>query len=64
MFKLNNKTFTIRYRIIEPNIIGNTSEQYIAHNCNSWIDAINKMNYDILRKGEYYVIDYFYETED
>lgn len=60
----NNKTFTIQYHFVEPKNIGNTSEQYIAHNCNSWIDAINQMNCDILRKGKIYIIDYFYETED
>lgn len=64
MFKLNNKTFTIQYRIVEPNNIGNTSEQYVAYNCNSWIDAINQMNCDMFREGNFYVIEYFYETED
>ena len=60
----NNKTFIIHYHIVEPNDINNTNEQYVAHNCNSWIDAINQMNYDILREGKFYIIDYFYETED
>lgn len=60
----NNKTFTINYHIVDPNDIGTTSEQYIAPNCNSWIDAINQMNYDILKEGKYYMIDYAYETED
>lgn len=64
MFKLNNKTFTIRYHIVDPKSIDNTSGQYIAYNCTSWIDAINQMNCDILREGKIYIIDSFYETED
>lgn len=64
IFKIKNKTFTINYHFIETNNIDNTSRQYIAYNCTSWIDAINKMNCDILREGKIYIIDSFYETED
>ena len=56
IFKITNKTFTINYHFIEPNNIENTSGQYNAYNCTSWIDAINRMNCDIFRKGKFILL--------
>jgi hypothetical protein len=34
------------------------------YNCNSWIDAVNQLNYDMLKENKHYLIESFYETED
>lgn len=64
-FKRNNKTFHFNYRTISQYLDDlSKNNEYVAYNCNSWIDGVNQLNCDMLKENKHYLIESFYEAED